>query len=125
VLLALLDDPSVSERLALARAEYARRRAAVTDVLSDRGVPFTGSDGINLWMEVADERSALITLAARGIGAAPGEPFMVRDDTPHLRLTVGLLGDTGTPGSPSHDPVAVAEALADAAGFTPRRAGQR
>jgi DNA-binding transcriptional MocR family regulator len=130
VLLALLDDPSVSERLALARAEYARRRAAVTDVLSDRGVPVTGSDGINLWMGVADERSALITLAARGIGAAPGEPFMVRDDTPHLRLTVGLLGDTGTPGSITHDAgtpgsVAIAEALADAAGFTPRRSGQR
>lgn len=130
VLLALLDDPAVSDRLAVARAEYARRRAAVTDVLSDRGVPFTGSDGINLWMSVADERSALVTLAARGIGAAPGEPFMVRDDTPHLRLTVGLLGDTGTPESVAHDPgmsgsVAVAEALADAAGFTPRRSGQR
>jgi DNA-binding transcriptional MocR family regulator len=128
VLLALLDDPGVSDRLAVARAEYARRRAAVTDVLTDRGVPFTGSDGINLWMSVADERSALITLAARGIGAAPGEPFMVRDDTPHLRLTVGLLGDTGTPGSAAHDagtPGSVAVALADAAGFTPRRSGQR
>ena len=37
--------------------------------------PVTGSDGINLWMRVADERSALVTLAAQGIGAAPGEPF--------------------------------------------------
>mgnify|MGYP003352323885 CR=1 FL=1 len=41
-------------------------------------LPITGTDGINLWMEVADERTALITLAAQGIGAAPGAPFMVR-----------------------------------------------
>ena len=45
-----------------------------------RGVPFTGTDGINLWMSVADERSALLMLAAQGIGAAPGEPFLVRPD---------------------------------------------
>ena len=44
-------------------------------------------------MRVGDERSALMTLAAQGIGAAPGEPFMVRDDAPSLRVTVGLIDD--------------------------------
>ena len=121
VLLALLDDRSVIARVAAARDEYTRRRTTVTEVLAERGVPFTGTDGINLWMEVADERSALITLAARGIGAAPGEPFMVRHDAPHLRLTVGLLGGEDL----DHDAAHVASVLADAAGFTPRRAGQR
>ena len=57
-------------------------------------MPVTGTDGINLWMRVSDERSALLTLAAQGIGAAPGEPFMVRDDQPHIRVTVGLVDDT-------------------------------
>ncbi|MGZ4762635.1 MAG: aminotransferase class I/II-fold pyridoxal phosphate-dependent enzyme, partial [Ilumatobacteraceae bacterium] len=91
VLLEMLDDPATIAAVATARTEYARRRQLVADVLESRGVAVTGSDGINLWMTVADERSALVTLAAQGIGAAPGEPFQVRDDTPHLRVTVGLI----------------------------------
>ena len=51
----------------------------------------SGADGINLWMGVVDERSATVALATRGIGAAPGEPFMVRPDDDHLRVTVGLI----------------------------------
>ena len=85
-------------------------------VLESRGVPVTGTDGINLWMEVSDERSALLTLAARGVGAAPGEPFLVRPDRPHLRVTVGLV---------SNDADALAAQLALAAALQPTRSGQR
>ncbi|MFZ4720000.1 MAG: PLP-dependent aminotransferase family protein [Ilumatobacteraceae bacterium] len=116
VLLEMLDHPPTVQAVAAARAEYARRRAAVTDVLRATGTAFTGTDGINLWMQVDDERSALITLAAQGIGAAPGEPFMVYPDQPSLRVTVGLV---------AHDLAAVAERLADAAGKAPTRSGQR
>ena len=91
VLLEMLDDESTIAAVATARTEYARRRQIVAGVLEARGVTVTGSDGINLWMTVADERSALVTLAAQGIGAAPGEPFQVRNDRPHLRVTVGLI----------------------------------
>jgi DNA-binding transcriptional MocR family regulator len=119
VLLGMLDDAATTATVAAARDEYARRRAHVAEVLSERGVPYLGTEGINLWMRVADERSALLTLAARGIGAAPGEPFMVRGDHPHLRLTVGLL--TGT----DDEIRETATLLASAAGFTPSRAGQR
>lgn len=124
VLLGLLSDPATAKSLRSASDEYARRRHLVTDVLGSRGVPFTGTDGINLWISVDQERSALIRLAAQGIGAAPGEPFMVRDDADSLRLTVGLLN-----GSPAEISV-VAHRLADASGFTPdrqvaRRPGQR
>jgi aspartate/methionine/tyrosine aminotransferase len=83
-------------------------------VLGGHGVPVSGHDGINLWMEVADERSATVALAARGIGVAPGEPFLVRPDTDHLRVTVGLIPDDRVS--------AVAEHLAAAAGH-PRRRG--
>jgi DNA-binding transcriptional MocR family regulator len=119
VLLGMLDDKEIIAAIEGAADEYARRRRLVTEVLAERGVPFVGTEGINLWMRVADERSALLTLAARGIGAAPGEPFHVRADDPHLRLTVGLLtgGDA--------EIVATAELLAAAAGFTPARASQR
>jgi DNA-binding transcriptional MocR family regulator len=116
VLLEMLDHAPTRRAVAEARAEYARRRAAVTAVLAERGVGVTGTDGINLWMQVADERSALITLAAQGIGAAPGEPFMVRADTPSLRVTVGLV---------DHDAARVAGMLADAAGGNRVRRGQR
>ncbi|MDO8362160.1 MAG: aminotransferase class I/II-fold pyridoxal phosphate-dependent enzyme [Actinomycetota bacterium] len=116
VLLEMLGHQPTIDAVAAARIEYAARRAAVSRVLADAGVGFTGTDGINLWMQVADERSALLTLAAQGIGAAPGEPFMVRDDTPSLRVTVGLI---------DHDLQASAHRLAAAAGNQPTRRGQR
>lgn len=110
VLLEMLDHGPTLEAVASARSEYARRRALVAEVLGERGVPVTGRDGINLWMEVRDERSALVTLAAQGIGAAPGEPFLVHDDRPHLRATVGLVRE---------DTQAIADRLADAANLRP------
>ena len=97
-----------------AKATYARRRASVSDALGAKCVPVSGHDGIKLWMEVADERSATVALAARGIGVAPGEPFLVRPDTDHLRVTVGLIPDAHL--------TAVADHLAAAAG-DPRRRG--
>ncbi|HUC33298.1 MAG TPA: hypothetical protein VMS14_07835, partial [Ilumatobacteraceae bacterium] len=95
--------------------EYARRRREVASRLADAGVEVTGTDGINLWMRVDNQRSALLTLAAQGIGVAPGDPFMVRDDAPHVRVTVGLI---------DHDLDGIARRLADAAGVA-RRASHR
>jgi DNA-binding transcriptional MocR family regulator len=116
VLLEMLDDAATIATVAEAREEYARRRAAIVSVLDASEVPSSGSDGINLWMRVGDERSALLTLAAQGIGAAPGEPFQVRDDEPHLRVTVGLVPTTEQ---------RLAGRLAEAANLQPNRAGQR
>ena len=116
VLLEMLDHQPTIAAVAVARDEYARRRSVFVDALGERDVPVTGTDGINLWMEVSDERSALLTLAAQGIGAAPGEPFLVRPDRPHLRVTVGLVGD---------DAQRLATQLADAAALQPARSGQR
>ncbi|MGH9270698.1 MAG: PLP-dependent aminotransferase family protein [Ilumatobacteraceae bacterium] len=91
LLLALLRDGETDAVMDHARAEYARRRGLVAGVLDAAGVRCTGSDGINLWVEVADERSAAVALAARGIGVAPGTPFLVRPDADHVRITVGLV----------------------------------
>ena len=116
VLLEMLGHPATIATVRAARDEYAARRRAVTEVLTQAGVAFTGTDGINLWMQVADERSALLTLAAQGIGAAPGEPFMVHDDEPSLRVTVGNI---------QHAIADYAHRLAEAAGNQPARSGQR
>jgi DNA-binding transcriptional MocR family regulator len=116
VLLEMLDHGPTLAAVTAAREEYAARRGAVASLLESKDVPCTGTDGINLWMRVRDERSALLTLAAQGIGAAPGEPFQVRDDAPHLRVTVGLVPRTEQ---------RVAGRLAEAAALQPNRGGQR
>src|SRR4051794_32880602 len=116
LLLEMLDDAPTIQAVTMARAEYARRRQLVAEVLESRNIAVTGTDGINLWMAVADERSALVTLAARGVGAAPGEPFHVRPDAPHLRVTVGLI---------EHDFERVASQLAAAAGGSRSLRGHR
>lgn len=119
VLLELLDDRGTLDALAHSREEYATRRRTVVEVLNRHNVRTTGTDGINLWVRVADERSALMALAAQGIGAAPGEPFLVLDHPDALRVTVGLLG-------PGTDIVGVAEAIASAAQSSGEaRRGQR
>jgi DNA-binding transcriptional MocR family regulator len=116
VLLEMIDDEPTIAAVAVARETYTQRRQAMVDLLTTAGVPTRGADGINLWVGVADERSALIGLAARGIGAAPGEPFMMRDDLPALRLTVGLIDG----------PIdVIAAAVVAAAGFQQQRTGQR
>ena len=94
VLLEMLRDPHTVETVAAARDEYAHRRAVVSAYLQSFGVGHRGNDGINMWVDVADERSALLSLAVRGIGVAPGTPFAVAaSSTAHLRVTVGLISE--------------------------------
>jgi DNA-binding transcriptional MocR family regulator len=117
VLLELLRDPATGDSLAHARASYAARRTLVSTVLTDGGVAHPAGDGINLWMRVADERRALLRLAASGIGVAPGGPFMVRPDGDHVRVTVGLVAES--------DAQRVGELLVDASGrLTPSSSGR-
>jgi DNA-binding transcriptional MocR family regulator len=108
VLLELLRDPETGASVARARATYSARRTLVSAVLTEGGVEHPDGDGINLWMRVADERRALLRLAACGIGVAPGGPFMVRPDGDHVRVTVGLIAEW--------DAERVGELLVDASG---------
>ena len=112
VLLEMLRDPHTVQTVADARDEYANRRSTMSERLRSFGVGHRGSDGINMWVDVADERSALLSLAVRGIGVAPGTPFEVAPSGgAHLRVTVGLVAD-------EHEQVA--QFLAEAAhGYPP------
>ena len=111
VLLEMLRDKVNVAAVAEARDEYARRRSEVVSALDARGVVSHGHDGINLWVDVADERGAALSLLVDGIGAAPGSAFEV---TPggqhHLRLTVGQVTE-----HVEH----LADAVATAASATP------
>jgi DNA-binding transcriptional MocR family regulator len=94
VLLDLLTSAETATRIAAARAEYARRRAALLAALAAHRVTATAPDGINMFLPVENQQFAMVTLAAHGIAVAPGSPFVVsplRSD--HVRLTVGLVRD--------------------------------
>jgi DNA-binding transcriptional MocR family regulator len=92
ILLDLLHRDESRQQIERARATYARRRRAICAALADRGMVVIGKDGLNLWLPVRDETSALLFLASRGIGAAAGSPFATRDgNEPHLRVTTGLI----------------------------------
>jgi DNA-binding transcriptional MocR family regulator len=96
LLVELLHDERTIDSVARARRAYAARRATFSAALAERTVTTSGRDGINLWIKVADERSALVTLAARGVGVAPGTPFVVHPlPTDHVRLTVGQVHGGG------------------------------
>jgi DNA-binding transcriptional MocR family regulator len=93
ILLHLLTDSSAQRQVRAAREEYARRRSAVVRRLAGHGIEVGGSDGINIWVPVHDESTAVVRLASQGIGVAPGAPFAVLpDQRPHLRVTAGILG---------------------------------
>jgi DNA-binding transcriptional MocR family regulator len=92
MLLDLLTDDQSRAEVTRARDEYARRRQAFVDALAARHVEVGGDDGLNLWVPVYDEAAALMRLASRGIGVAPGTPFNVLPSTQgHVRVTVGLV----------------------------------
>ena len=71
VLVEMLDDRATIDAVDAARREYARRRAAGVAVLDAHGVPATGTDGINLWMRVADERGAAVASPRRASASLP------------------------------------------------------
>ena len=99
-----------------ARASTPAAGPAVTDVLDARGVRVTRPTGSTCgWRSPTSVRRA-VALAAQGIGVAPGEPFLVRPDADHVRVTIGLV---------DHDLPGVAAKLTDAAGLPPRSSGLR
>ncbi|GAC1603012.1 MAG: aminotransferase class I/II-fold pyridoxal phosphate-dependent enzyme [Acidimicrobiales bacterium] len=94
VLMESLRDQATIDRVGEARMRYAERRHLLSAALGERRVATTGSDGINLWVPVSDERAAQLTLAGYGIGVAPGGPFLVgQSSEDHLRVTVGQVRD--------------------------------
>ncbi|WP_158373698.1 PLP-dependent aminotransferase family protein, partial [Cellulosimicrobium cellulans] len=121
VLADLLDDGDALAAVAQARRTYYARQRALTTALAAHGVEVRPGDGINLWVPVADEATALVRLAAAGIRVAPGAPFRAttgpgaaadveQGGSGHVRVTVGALA-----GGPD-EVTRVATALALAAG---------
>jgi DNA-binding transcriptional MocR family regulator len=101
----LTDSTSVSQ-VNDARRVYRARQRKLAEALAAHGVMILPSDGINTWLHVADERSAVVQLAAAGIRVAAGTAFQATQGGGFVRVTAGLV---------RHDFDSVAENLAAAA----------
>ena len=114
VLLGLLTDPAAEAAVATAEATYGDRRSRLVEALADHGIELVApGSGLNVWVPVDDERDALVALAATGIGAAPGRPFLPAAATAdHIRLTISAV----------EDPEPIAAAVAVSAQATGSRA---
>ncbi|MES2170181.1 MAG: aminotransferase class I/II-fold pyridoxal phosphate-dependent enzyme, partial [Actinomycetota bacterium] len=88
----LTDRVSVAE-VEHARATYHSRQRQLSEALLSHGIVLPAGDGINTWLPVADERAAIVQLAAAGIRAAAGNAFQATAGPGFVRVTVGLVRD--------------------------------
>ncbi|MCU1557162.1 MAG: GntR family transcriptional regulator [Microbacteriaceae bacterium] len=86
----LTDSTSVSE-VNDARRVYRARQRRLSEALAANGVALPPSDGINTWLRVADERAAVVQLAAAGIRVAAGTAFQATQAGGFVRVTAGLV----------------------------------
>ncbi|MEV7693855.1 aminotransferase class I/II-fold pyridoxal phosphate-dependent enzyme [Microbacterium sp. NPDC089189] len=94
VMLDMLTRPAAIDAVSAARRAYRDRQEALVGALRQHGIVLPPPDGINLWLPVADERAALVHLAAARISVAAGAPFMVGEHrAPHIRVTAGLVAE--------------------------------
>ncbi len=91
----LLVDGEALAAVAQARRTYYARQRALSTALAGHGLVVAPGDGINMWVPVADEATALVRLEAAGIKVARGRPFRAvpppEDGAGHVRVTVGAL----------------------------------
>ena len=102
----LLTNPDTQETVSRSAETYGDLRKQFIAHLEERGVSCHEGGGMNVWIQVADEQRAVVSLAAQGIGVAPGRPFMVEpSETDFIRVTISTLGD---------DVTSIADLVADA-----------
>ena len=87
----LLTDSTSISQVNDARRIYRSRQRRLSEALTAHGVSLPSSDGINTWLEVADERAAIVQLAAAGIRVAAGTPFEASTSGNFVRVTAGLV----------------------------------
>lgn len=88
----LLRQPETGERIASARTIYKRRREMLADALQERGLSVQEGEGLSLWVPVASEPFALVTLAARNIAVNAGSKFCTGQSN-NIRVATSMLSD--------------------------------
>ena len=97
LVLGLVSDPDVVDRIAGAGRHYAERNAAFAERLIRNGLRATSGDGMNLWVELP-EPAAVVSqrMMRRGWLVRTGDAFVLDEQSGpshHLRLTVHDLTD--------------------------------
>ena len=97
ILYELLTSPDAIGTVAAARSVYHSRQRQFAQARLATGFAAPQTDGLNTWIEVGDERHALVQLAASGIRVTPGAPYSsAPGDRQFVRVTVGMLRDDVT-----------------------------
>jgi DNA-binding transcriptional MocR family regulator len=91
IVLELWGDEKVSEDVALAEGAYSARRVRLIEELGARGVPASGASGLNVWIEVPDEVSAIGALLQSGWVAAGGSRYRLPSSAPGIRVTIAAV----------------------------------
>jgi DNA-binding transcriptional MocR family regulator len=89
-------DPDVTARLARATEVYRGRRDALVEALVARGVGVTAPSGLNVWVPVPDEATAVRALLDAGYAVASGARFRIAS-APAVRITVAALPERRVP----------------------------
>ncbi|MET8203637.1 aminotransferase class I/II-fold pyridoxal phosphate-dependent enzyme [Micromonospora taraxaci] len=110
LVLALWSDPAVDELVRRAAQSYEQRRDGLLTTLAEHGLRAHGRSGINVWLPVPDETSAVTALRDAGWAVAPGALYRIAA-APAVRVTVSSLH--------ADDLASLAAALAHAANPTP------
>lgn len=86
----LWQDPRANAAVGDAERDYADRRDSLITALTERGVPAHGRSGVNVWVPVRDETTAVSSLLGQGWAVAPGARFRLVS-RPGLRITIATL----------------------------------
>jgi DNA-binding transcriptional MocR family regulator len=87
---ALWSDTRTAARIDHAADTYARRRHALLDALAEHDIAATAASGLNVWIPVPEEDTAIAGLLVRGWAVAAGERFRWRSG-PAVRVTIATL----------------------------------
>lgn len=95
----LLTSADAVTEVSEARRQYHWRQKEFAAHLQTHGTALRQPDGLNAWLPVADERTALVQLAAAGIRVAAGSSFLLdpqavpnpQSHAQFVRVTVGAL----------------------------------
>ncbi len=91
ILANLLADPKAIAKISKAQEVYRRRRLGLGKEMAGNWSVSPPTDGLNLWIRVEDETQTLISLASKGVVAAPGSHFWLNGPSyPAIRLTLAF-----------------------------------
>jgi DNA-binding transcriptional MocR family regulator len=90
LVVALWSSPDVDAVVRRAAGRYDARREGLIRALAERGVAARGRTGLNVWVPVADETTAVAALRDAGWAVAPGSRYRISSE-PALRITISTL----------------------------------